>query len=43
VGKPEGKRLLGLPWCRRKDNIKKIFWKLNGDHGLIDLAQDRDR
>ena len=23
VGKPEGKRILGRPWCRRKDNIKK--------------------
>jgi len=23
VGKTEGKRLLGRPWCRRKDNIKK--------------------
>jgi hypothetical protein len=23
VGKPEGKRILGRPWFRRKDNIKK--------------------
>jgi len=22
IGKPEGKRLFGVPWCRRNDNIK---------------------
>jgi len=27
VGKPEGKRLLGRPWCRWEDHTKWIFSK----------------
>jgi len=37
VGKPEGKRPLGRPWCRWEDNIK------TGLQDWIELAQDRDR
>jgi hypothetical protein len=42
VGKPEGKRPLGRPRCRWKDNIridiKEIVWE---DVYCIHLAQDR--
>jgi len=44
VGKPEGKRPLGRPRCRRDDNIKmylQVF--VCGGMGWIELAQDRDR
>jgi hypothetical protein len=33
VGKPEGKRLLGIPRCRQEDNIKMDFKEI-GWHGL---------
>jgi hypothetical protein len=43
VGKPEGKRPLGIPGHRWEDNIKmdlrEIGW---GGMDWIDLAQDRD-
>jgi hypothetical protein len=44
VGKPEGKRSLGKPWCRWVDNIKMDLQE-NRMRGLdwIDLAQDRDK
>jgi hypothetical protein len=44
VGKPEGKRPLGRPKCRRVDNIKvdlrEIGW---GGMDWIDLAQNRNQ
>jgi hypothetical protein len=44
VGKPEGKRPLGGPRCRRVNNIKKdlrdIGW---GYMDWIDLIQDREQ
>jgi hypothetical protein len=44
VGKPEGRRPLRIPRCRREDNIKinlqEVAW---GGVAWIDLAQDRDR
>ena len=44
VGKPEGKRPLGRPWRRWKDNIKMDLQEV-GCEGMdwIELAQDRDR
>ena len=43
VGKPEGKRPLGRPRCRWKDNIKmdlkEVVWE---GMDWIKLAQDRD-
>jgi len=44
VGKPEGKRPLGIPRHRWEDNIK-IHLQEVGYQGMvwIDLAQDRDR
>jgi hypothetical protein len=44
VGKPEGKRQLGRPRRRWKDNIKWIFRKLGRGRGdWMELALDRDR
>jgi hypothetical protein len=44
VGKPEGKRPLGLPRCRWEDNIKIDLQELEcGNMDWIGLAQDRDR
>jgi hypothetical protein len=44
VGKPEGKRPLGIPRFRWLDNIRmdhvEVGW---GDVDWIGLAQDRDR
>jgi hypothetical protein len=44
VGKPAGKRPLGRPRCRWKDNIKMDFHEVGcGGTDWIELAQDRDR
>ena len=44
VGKPEGKRRLGRPRRRWKDNIKMDHQEDGGDSGdWMELAQDRDR
>jgi hypothetical protein len=44
VGKPEGKRPLGRPRCRWKDNIKMDLQEVGcGGMDWIVLAQDRDR
>ena len=44
MGKPEGKRPLGRPKRRWKDNIKINFQKVEGGCGdWMELAQDRDR
>ena len=44
VGKPEGKRPLGIHSRRWEDNIKMGFQELEWvGMGRIDLAQDRDR
>jgi hypothetical protein len=44
VGRPEGKRPLGIPICRWEDNIK-INHRYIGLGGMdwIDLAQNRDQ
>ena len=44
VGKPEGKRPLGRPRRRWKDNIKMDLQELGWSCGdWMELAQDRDR
>ena len=44
VGNPEGKRPLGRPRRRLKDNIKMDLQEVVGACGYwMDLAQDRDR
>jgi hypothetical protein len=44
VGKPEGRRPLGRPRHRWKDNIKKDLREVGwGGTYWIDLAKDRDR
>ena len=44
VGKPEGKRPLGRPRRRWKNNIKIDLQQVGGGRGdWIELAQDRDR
>ena len=44
AGKPEGKRPLGRPRRRWRDNIKMDLQKVGGGGGdWIELAQDRDR
>ena len=44
VGKPEGKRPLGRPRRRWKDNIKMNLQEVGcGDMDWIELAQERDR
>jgi hypothetical protein len=44
VGKPERKRSLGTPRCRRKDNMNVDLQEV-GCEGMdwIKMAQDRDR
>jgi hypothetical protein len=43
VGKPEGKRPLGRPRRRWKDNIKMALQEVGGALGdWMELAQDRD-
>jgi len=44
VGKPEGKRQLGIPRHRWEDNIKMDLQEVRlGGMNWFDLAQDRDR
>ena len=44
VGKPEGKRPLGRPWCRWEYNTKMDLQEVGcGGMNWIKLAQDRDR
>jgi hypothetical protein len=44
VGKPEGKRPLGIPRRRWKDNINMDLQEVEyGGMDWIELAQDRDR
>jgi hypothetical protein len=44
MGKPEGKRPLGRPTRRWKDNIKMDLQEVRcGDMDRIELGQDRDR
>jgi hypothetical protein len=44
VGKPEGKRLLGRPRCRRDDDIKADLQDVGcGVMDRIELAQNGDR
>jgi hypothetical protein len=43
VGRPEGRRPLGRPRCRWKDNIKIDLQELRWGMDWIELAQDRDR
>ena len=44
MGKPEGKRLLGRPRHRWKDNIKMDLREVGCDLGeCIDLAEDMDQ
>jgi hypothetical protein len=44
VGKPEGRRPLGRPRCRREDNIKMDLREVGlGGVDWINPAQDRDR
>jgi len=43
VGKPEGKRPLGIPRRRWEDNIKMCLREVGGVGDWMELAQDRDR
>ena len=44
VGKPEGKRPLGIPRLRLEDNIKMDLQQVGcGGVDWIELAQNRDR
>jgi hypothetical protein len=44
VGKPEGKRPLGIPRCRWECNVKLYLQEAGcGGMDLIELAQYRDR
>ena len=44
VGKPEGKRPLGIPRRRWENNIKMDLQEVGGGRGdWMELAQDRDR
>jgi hypothetical protein len=43
VGRPEGRRPLGIPRCRWEYSIKIDLWEIGfGDVDWINLAQDRD-
>ena len=44
MGKPEGKRTLGRPWCRWEDNIKMDLQAVVcEDMDWMKLAKDRAR
>jgi hypothetical protein len=43
VGRPEGRRSLGRPRRRWKDNIKMDLQEVGWGMDWIELAQDRDR
>jgi hypothetical protein len=44
IGRPEGRRPLGRPRCRREDNIKMDLREIGfGDVDWIHWAQGRDR
>jgi hypothetical protein len=44
LGRPEGRRPLGIPMRRFEDNIKMDFQEVGcGGMDWIDMAQDRDR
>jgi len=43
VGKPEVKRPLGRPRCRRRIILRRIFRKWFGGMDWSDPAKDRDR
>jgi hypothetical protein len=44
VGKPEGKRPLGIPRRRLEDNIKMELQEVGGGRGdWMELAHDRER
>jgi hypothetical protein len=44
VGRPEGKRTLGRPWCKWEDDIKVELRELGwGGMDWIHLAQGRDQ
>jgi hypothetical protein len=43
VGKPEGRRPLGIPRRRWKNNIKMDLREVGWETDWIDLVQDRDR
>ena len=44
MGKPEGKRPLGIPGRKWEDNINMDLQKMGcGDMDWIELAQDRDK
>ena len=44
VGRPEGKRPLGIPRRRWEDNIKTDLQEVGGGCGdWVELGQDRDR
>jgi hypothetical protein len=44
IGRPEGRRPLGIPGRRWEDNIKMVLREIwFGDVDWIHLAQDRDR
>ena len=43
MGKPEGKRPLGKPRRRWKDNIKMDLQEVGGGDDWMELGQDRDR
>jgi hypothetical protein len=43
VGKPDGKKLLGIPKRRWENNIKMDLKEVGWDMDWIDLAKYRDR
>jgi hypothetical protein len=43
VGRPEGRRPLGRPRCRREHNIKMDLQDVGWGMDWIEMAQDRDR